>query len=122
MRIIPIWSERPITTLYSNDPDRRTTVSTALRTGHSTTIDRGVAAAFNKVNTRQWKRADVYNRFGTHIRSIVRYPHRGIAVEDINVPLHMNSDKQKPNHVAQGNPGPRKNVLIPYRQWGRSTI
>lgn len=107
-------SERPITTLYSNNPDARVTTTTAGRAGHSTTLDAACGAALRKVMKRQWQRADVYNRFGTWCYAVVRYPHRGVAVEEINNPLHMNSDKQQPNRRKPGNPGKRAhgNLLL----------
>lgn len=114
-------SERPIRTCYSMDTHARVTASTASRIAHSTLLHKAIGRAVEKVETRQWNRADIYNRWGAHVRSIIRHHHVGIAIEQINLPLHINSDRQRPNpglpgyKVGYRSPG---NVLLPWRKRG----
>jgi hypothetical protein len=87
---------RPITTLYSKDSNRRVSFGTSQRTGRATSVVAAIQAGFRRVSQKDFNRCDIYNRYGAHIWSVIRFPNIGIAVIPANVPFSMYTDDDKP--------------------------
>lgn len=90
-------NQRPVTTCYSVSLcSHRVSLKVADQVGHSTTVFAAVNAAHKKVFEGLYCRADIYNGFGAHVRSIINYPKIGVANVPALYPASIDSTETRP--------------------------